>query len=98
MPSVCEQITAQMDEIAALVSDPVILRKRPELVIKNFQAAVKKVEMLQVHLAKKTSDGKGLDASVLTGGIQALVSLTLEKLMVPFKQDLPEFVVKDVNA
>jgi hypothetical protein len=95
MPSVCEQITAQMDEIAALVSDPVILRKRPELVIKNFQAAVKKVEMLQVHLAKKTSDGKGLDASVLTCGIQALVQLTMEKLMLPFKHALPSIVVGD---
>ena len=95
MPSVCEQITAQMDEIAALVSDPVILRKRPELVIKNFQAAVKKVEMLQVHLAKKTSDGKGLDASVLTCGIQALVQLTMEKLMLPFKHALPSIVVAD---
>ena len=50
MSSVCETITAQMDEIAALVSDPVILRKRPELVIKNFAAAVKKVEM-QVEIS-----------------------------------------------
>ena len=92
MPSVCEQITAHMDEIAALISDPVLVRTQPELVAKKFAAAVKKVEMMQTYLPAR--DKEGLDASVLAKGVQPLVTLTMAKLMIPFTEELPSIITE----
>jgi hypothetical protein len=72
------------------------VRTQPELVAKKFAAAVKKVEMMQTYFPAK--DKEGLDASVLTGGVQTLVTLAMEKLMIPLKEELPSIVTQEFNT
>ena len=101
MESVLHEIGKGLHLCSALMSDPIIMRRYPSVVADHFASTLTRIEHLRIFLRKPAGacpSKPWLDGSVLDGGIKKLVTLLLDRHMMPLRlETFPKVFERDLK-